>query len=66
MLALVMIVGVLAITVAACLNFQPTDMVPEFGTGDTGSAIIGIITIILLSPWAFVGFDIASFGNSAF
>ncbi len=65
-LALVMIVGVLAITVAACLNFQPTDMIPEFGTGDTGSAIIGIITIILLSPWAFVGFDIASLETPRF
>ncbi len=65
-LALIMIVGVLVITVAAFLNYEPNDFFPEFGTGGTGSAIVGIITIILLSPWAFVGFDIASLETSRF
>lgn len=65
-LALAMIVGVFAITVAAMFNFEPKDLIPEFGVGGTGSAIVGIMTIILLSPWAFVGFDIASLETPRF
>jgi signal transduction histidine kinase/CheY-like chemotaxis protein len=59
-LALTMIFGVLVITVAACLNFNPRDLIPEFGAGGAASAFTGVMTIVLLSPWAFVGFDITA------
>lgn len=65
-LALIMIAGVLVITVASFFNFTPGDLVPSFEAGGATSAFVGIMTIILLSPWAFVGFDITALETPRF
>ena len=65
-LAFIMITGVVILCVFAAMNFEPSDLKPAFMSGESGGAFTGIMTIILLSPWAFVGFDIVTLETPRF
>lgn len=67
-LALVLLAGTLVLTLAAIPHFQWGSLLSELGTGGSAGAAVGggiralgpVLTLLLLAPWAFVGFEIAS------
>ena len=65
MLSLIMIAGIL-ITATVCIpHIDPGSLINSFGSGDV-VGIYGIYSIVILAPWAFVGFDVTAFDTSNF
>ena len=64
-LALTMFAGVLVIAVVCIPHAFERSALTSFGTGDI-SGLYGIFTIVILAPWAFVGFDAVSFDTAHF
>lgn len=56
-LAVCLVAAVIALTVAAALNpeFEAANLKPDFPDGASGVA--GILAIVAVAPWAFIGFD---------
>ncbi|MBQ4438275.1 amino acid permease [bacterium] len=64
-LAVVMFAGAI-VTGAVCIPHAfEWSALTSFGTGDI-SGLYGIFTIVILAPWAFVGFDAVSFDTAHF
>ena len=63
-LALILLLGSLVITVACLPRLQPGDLL-TFGI-EQHNRVSVIMTIVLLSPWAFVGFDVISLETAHF
>lgn len=64
-LAVVLFVGVLIVTAIAVFNAGSIDIFSVFDTPDYNPTI-GFATIVLLAPWAYVGFDIPALETSHF
>ena len=62
--AVILIAGIVIIGIACFPNIDPSDLLDMPLTGPGIGA--GIFIIVLLAPWAFVGFDIASFETAHF
>ena len=58
-LAVILLIGSVIITVICLPHFDPGHLFSSFG-GEGDSRVSMIMTIVLLSPWAFVGFDVIS------
>lgn len=64
-LAIILLVGAVATTVI-CLQHAPSmDVVCSFGTQGVNNGF-AIFSLIILAPWAFVGFEIVTFETSHF
>lgn len=64
-LALTMFAGVLVIAVVCIPHALSSDILTSFGTENI-SGSYGIFTLVILAPWAFVGFDAVSFDTAHF
>ena len=64
-LALTMFAGVLVIAVMCIPHALSSDILTSFGTENI-SGSYGIFTLVILAPWAFVGFDAVSFDTAHF
>lgn len=64
-LALTMFAGVLVIAVVCIPHALSSDIMTSFGTENI-SGSYGIFTLVILAPWAFVGFDAVSFDTAHF
>lgn len=64
-LAVVMFAGVLVIAVVCIPHALSSDILTSFGTENI-SGSYGIFTLVILAPWAFVGFDAVSFDTAHF
>ena len=64
-LALTMFAGVLVIAVVCIPHALSSDILTSFGTENI-SGYYGIFTLVILAPWAFVGFDAVSFDTAHF
>ncbi len=64
-LATVLFLGILLITIICAPHISLGDIPHAFGTGHLSPAY-GIFSIVLLAPWAFVGFDIVSLESAHF
>ncbi len=56
-LALILCVGVIAVTAAALSKVGSIDIFSGFDTPKY-KPLLGFVTIVLLAPWAYVGFDV--------
>lgn len=56
-LAVCLVAAVVVLTAAALLNpeFDPTCFKPDYPSGN--SAVSGVLAIVAVAPWAFIGFD---------
>ena len=64
-LAVILLAGSL-LTTAFCLpKALSSGALADFGSGETGAGF-AIFTIVILAPWAFVGFDVVSFDTAHF
>jgi len=59
-LAIIMVVGIIVLSVVCLPRVFSGDAVWSFSPGSVNSGY-GIFSIIILAPWAFVGFEIISF-----
>ena len=64
-LAVVLFLGVLFITIRCAPQLSLWNVVDAFGTGQLSPAY-GIFSIVLLAPWAFVGFDVVALESAHF
>ncbi len=64
-LAVVMFAGALVISAVCIPHAFEWSALTSFGTGDI-SGLYGIFTIVILAPWAFVGFDATAFDTAHF
>ena len=64
-LAILLLLGALAITLICLPNIDPGSVFHFFGE-ERGISPSVILTIVLLSPWAFVGFDVISLETAHF
>ncbi len=64
-LALVLCVGALGMTLVCLPNLDPGSLVEGFDKPGF-DPIIGFITIVLITPWAFAGFEAVSFETAHF
>lgn len=64
-LAVLMFTGALVISAVCIPHAFEGSALTSFGTGDI-SGLYGIFTIVILAPWAFVGFDAAAFDTAHF
>ena len=64
-LAVIMLAGVIAVTLVCAPEALAHDALTSFGTEDI-NGFYGIFTLVILAPWAFVGFDAASFDTAHF
>ena len=64
-LALVLMLGVTIIAVAVTPHIQHGELFSAFRYGQ-GSPLLSITTIIILAPWAFVGFEVVSLETAHF
>ena len=65
LLAVLLLGGALLITVVCIPHLNPALLFHTFGT-EQRSTVSVILTIVLLSPWAFVGFDVISLETAHF
>ena len=63
--ALGIVLGVGAVLCAGAVKLDLADAAPGFGS-DGLSPMLGVVTIVLLAPWAFVGFDTLSLVTEEF
>ena len=61
-LAVILFAGSLLVT-ALCAPHVPADVVTSFGSGGVGKGF-AIFTIVIMAPWAFVGFDATCFDTA--
>ena len=59
---MLLLIGSVLIT-ALCLPQLPTDVLSSFGHSGVGKGF-AVFTIVIMAPWAFVGFDVASFDTA--
>ena len=64
-LAAILFLGILLITIICAPHVSISGIVGAFGTGQMSPAY-GIFSIVLLAPWAFVGFDVVSLETAHF
>ena len=64
-LSIILFLGVLLITVTCAPHISFGNIAGAFGTGQLSPAY-GIFSIVLLAPWAFVGFDVISLESAHF
>ena len=64
-LAIVLLVGSVIITVVCLPQVRLADVVSSFGADSLSNAHV-IFSIVLLSPWAFVGFDVIALETAHF
>ena len=64
-LAVILFLGILLITITCAPHVSLTDVAGAFGTKGFSPAF-GIFSIVLLAPWAFVGFDVVSLESAHF
>ena len=64
-LAVVLFLGILFITITCTPHLSLSSVPNAFGTSDLSPAF-GIFSIVLLAPWAFVGFDVVSLESAHF
>ncbi len=65
-LAIVTVSAVFLVLVAALTQGRLGRAAPMFGMGGRSGGSAGILTVVLLTPWAFVGFDTLSFSTGEF
>lgn len=58
-LSVILLAGIALVTVICLPHMRLEDMAGAFGPGTLNTAYV-IFTIVLLAPWAFVGFDVIS------
>ena len=64
-LAVILLAGIV-VTTAACLpHADPHDIFMTFGYEDVSRGF-GIFSLVILAPWAFVGFEVVTFAASHF
>ena len=61
-LAVLLLLGVV-IVAAFCVPRVPMEAMDDFGTAGISKGF-AIFTIVIMAPWAFVGFDVASFDTA--
>ena len=61
-LAVILFLGVLAVAVL-CVPHVSGDVLASFGSGHVGKGF-AVFTIVIMAPWAFVGFDATSFDTA--
>ena len=64
-LSVIMIVGIVVVTAICAPHAFAGDVMLSFGTSGVGEAY-GIFSIIILAPWAFVGFEVITFDTAHF
>ena len=64
-LAVILFLGILLITITCAPHVSLGDVASAFGTQGLSPGF-GIFSIVLLAPWAFVGFDIVSLESAHF
>ena len=64
-LAAILFLGILLITIICVPHISISGIVGAFGAGQMSPAY-GIFSIVLLAPWAFVGFDVVSLETAHF
>ena len=64
-LALILLLGAVIITAVCLPRLQAGSLTGSFGV-QSGHPAAGSLTIVLLSPWAFVGFDVISLETAHF
>ena len=64
-LAVVLLAGSLLITVLCVPQAAASGQIGSFGSGTVNGGF-AVFTIVILAPWAFVGFDIVSFDTAHF
>ncbi len=64
-LAVILLAGALTITIVCVPHFGEIPSLNSFGLNDNSGASV-VLTIVLLSPWAFVGFDVISLETAHF
>ena len=64
-LAVILFLGILLITITCAPHVSLADVAGAFGTKGFSPAF-GIFSIVLLAPWAFVGFDVVSLESAHF
>ena len=63
--SVILLVGIVAIAVLCLPHALSSDAVMSFGTQDVGKGF-SVFSLVILAPWAFVGFEIASFETAHF
>ena len=61
-LAVALLLGAVAVTLC-CAPQVPRQVMDDFGSADMSRAF-AVFTIVILAPWAFVGFDVTSFDTA--
>ena len=64
-LAVVLFLGILLVTIVCAPHVSLGHVTAAFGTGQL-SPVYGIFSIVLLAPWAFVGFDVICLESAHF
>ena len=64
-LAILLFAGILVISVACLPALSAHDLLASFGTQDH-DALHAISSLVILMPWAFVGFEVVSFDTAHF
>ena len=64
-LAVILLAGVLLIA-AVCLPHLRLDLLKEGFGSQGGSSALGVFSIVMLAPWAFVGFEVISLETAHF
>ena len=64
-LAVVMLAGILVTAVLCLPHVSPGDVFHSFGTQGVGPGF-GVFSLVILAPWAFVGFEVTAFDTAHF
>ena len=65
-LAIILLVGIVIVAAAALPHLSTANLLEAPASVGSGGQIAAMFTIVLLAPWAFVGFDIASLETAHF
>lgn len=65
-LALILCIGVLVVTALVAAKVGSIDVFSGFENKPDYNPMLGFITIVLLAPWAYVGFDVPALETSHF